>query len=248
MPNYELGDQMSEIGPELPSETVRRNLQFFWLADSSSSMDGVRIAKLNAAIKDALGGVQDSLSDRDDCAMFMRAIRFSTHAEWHVGPDPVSIEDFFWQDLDANGLTSTAEAIHLLCDQLEKDKITGKNFPPVCVLVSDGFYTSSDREYDDAINRLNSLFWGKKAIRLAIGIGEEGIDYAENQLIRFTNHPELGVLNARTPRDLVRYIRYATITVSNSVSTGANIGSLSMEDIPEDDIIGIYDDDDVELF
>lgn len=235
-------------GPELPSETVKRNLQFFWLADCSSSMSGQRISKLNIAIRDALGGVQESLRDRDDCAMMMRAIRFSTGAEWHVGPDPELIEDFFWPDLIANGLTDTAGAIQLLCDQLERDKITGKNYPPVCVLVSDGYHTSGDKAYEDAIARLNSLFWGQKAVRLAIGIGEEDSDYDVAELTKFTNHPELGVLNARTPRDLVKFIRYATITVSQSVSSGANVGQLSKDDIPDDDIIGVDDDDDVDIF
>lgn len=244
-----LGDNtVANSGPALPGETAKRDLQFFWLADCSGSMSGVRIAKLNSAIRDALGGVQDLMKDQAECAMYMRAIKFSTAAEWHVGPDPVAIENFFWPDLEADGLTATARAINLLCDQLEDGKIAGRNFSPVCVLVSDGFCTDTPSDYDRAIARLNSLHWAKNAIRLVIGIGQDEKDYDADQLVKFTNHPELGVLQARTPRDLVRFIKFVSVGSVRKSSSNSNNQPFTPNDIPPDDDLTVPDDGDVITF
>jgi uncharacterized protein YegL len=207
---------------------VKRNLNFFWLVDCSGSMEGQKMATLNQAIQQSIPEVKKALSGYPEVNILMSSIKFSNTAEWHIGPEPVPIEDFFWPELNAGGVTSTAQAINLLIDRLDIEKMGRRAFPPVYILLSDGYCTDTDEKYDAAINKLNSIPWGRKAVRLVIAIGNEG-DYDEDQLLKFTNHKEdAGILKASNPERLVGYIKWA--------STTASLGSIHSLSNPADDI------------
>ncbi len=220
---------MTEAGPVLPMGKVKTTgLEFFWLVDCSGSMVGEKISTLNNAINDVLPDVRDSAANQPQCVMQMRALKFDSMPEWHGERRPV--DQYVWQPLTAGGSTCTARAIQQLCDQLEKDKMPKHAYPPVCVLLSDGYCTDSSEDYASAIERLNNLFWGKNAIRLAIAIGKDG-EYDEAQLNAFQNQ-EMGVLKAYTVRQLVGYIRYATLVGTKS-STIGRIDIGSQGDVPD---------------
>lgn len=203
--------------PNLVGEVAKRNLHFFWLLDNSGSMYGQKIATLNTAINEAVAAVKNALAAHSEINILMSAIKFSDAASWQIGPEPVSIDDFRWQDLAADGCTATSQAINLLCEELAVEKMSRRAVPPVCILVSDGFCTDSPAEYQAAIDRLNKLPWGKKAVRLVIAIGQDS-EYDEAELLKFTNHKEVGVLKAETPEELVNYIKWASTTASLSAS------------------------------
>jgi uncharacterized protein YegL len=213
-------------GPTLDlGEPVKRQLHFFWLVDCSASMRGKKIETLNQAIREAVPAVRMAAESRPVNVM-MRAIKFSTAAQWHVGPDAVPIENFVWQPIEAGGNTSTAKAIDLLCGELAVDKMRKKAVPPVCVLISDGFCTDTEEEFAKAVKKINSIPWGKKAIRLVIAIGDDD-SYDENALLKFCNQPETGVLKADSPEKLVEYIRWAsTIATMTASDTKNNVVTL----------------------
>ena len=212
---------------------VKRDLNFIWLVDCSGSMKGTKIATLNSAISQSIPAVRKALELHSEVNVMMSAIKFSDHAEWHIGPDAVPIQNFIWSDLSAKGITATAKAINLLAEQLDIEKMTRRAYPPVCILLSDGLCTDTPEEYDAAIENLNKLPWGKKAVRLVIAIGSEN-NYDEVELLKFTNHKEIGVLKAESPDTLVDHIKWASVTASVSSSqskskTNAQSGEASAE-------------------
>jgi len=182
-------------------------------------MSGKKIAILNQAIREALQPVRDAVAAHPEVSIMMRAIKFADSAEWHVGPDPVSVEKFVWPELSQAGGTSTAQALRLLAGELTKEKMPPRGYPPVCILVSDGFCTDPPEEYEAAIAEIVRLPWGKRAVRLAIAIGDPA-DYDENQLLKFVSHSEVGVLKADTPQKLINYIRWASVAASVGASVG----------------------------
>ena len=212
-----MSEELLNDGPKLEGEITKRPLQFFWLVDCSGSMRGKKIATLNQAIREAVPEIARALEAHPEVQVMMRAIAFSTDAAWHVGPEAVRLEDFVWPELKAEGYTATASAVELLLQDLDINKMNRRGFPPVCVLLSDGYCTESEEAYEQAIRRLDSAPWGKKAVRLVIAIGD-GSEYDEQALLRFTNHPEVGVLKADTPGKLVEYIKWASVTASVSSS------------------------------
>ncbi len=149
----------------------------------------------------------------------MRAIRFSDTASWHVGPQPVPLERFVWPELSTAGATSTSQAIRLLATELTLEKMPRHGCPPVCILISDGNCTDPAGEYDAAIADLLKLPWGRRAVRLAIGVGDE-TDYDEGELLKFVSHDEIGVLKADTPGKLVHYIIWASVAATVGSSVG----------------------------
>lgn len=214
------------IQPPVPDGTpVKRPLHFFWLADYSGSMTGKKIATLNQAIREALPEVRKAVANHPAVQIMMRAIKFSDNADWHVGPDAVAIEQFAWPELRTAGGTSTSQAIRLLASELTSEKMPRRGYPPVCILISDGLCTDPPEEYTASISELSKLPWGIKAVRLAIAIGDES-DYSEAELLKFVNQPEIGVLKAHSPGELVNYIKWASVSASIASSKGKSKGEV----------------------
>lgn len=215
---------MVDFIPTPEGNIAGRKLHFFWLADCSWSMRGRRMEVLNQAIRDVLPQLRATMRQHPEVQMLMRAITFSHEAKWHVGPEPIPLEDFEWEPLTPDGFTATAQAIRLLAAQLSLDKMPQrKGLPPVCILISDGECTEKKSEYQAAISELEATPWGKKAIRLAIAIGDEK-EYNEGELLQFVSHKEVGVLKAHTAAQLLDYITWGTIeaSVASSQSKGRN--------------------------
>jgi uncharacterized protein YegL len=213
-----------------------KNLRFFWLVDVSGSMIGNKIKAVNRAIREVLPAIK-KLEVDNDLAVFMGTITFGARAEW-LGPDDlVELSQFNWNDIDAiaGDRTSTAQAIELLCSALDVNKIRGRSVPPVCILLSDGYCTDSEEEYNMAIKNLDLHPWGSKAIRLSIGIGERS-NYNKEQLDQFIlprlRDEGVETLPATTPRQLVKYIR----TASTLPAEGAEMNKEDTEDQTVEDI------------
>lgn len=224
--------------------TVKRTLTVFFLLDKSSSMsDGGKIDRLNDAIPVTIEALKQVLDGNPNLRIKMKVIAFSDEADFYVcssgGED---LENFNWKPLIPNGGTSTAQAIQLLCDQLDFEKMPKRGYPPVCVLVSDGYCTDSSSSYDAAIQRLDKEPWGRKAARIVVSIGN---DCDETSLKRFVNkHGQY--INCNDARQIVDSIKLvtvtATITASESKDTPNTDGAI--ESKTEDESDGISADPD----
>ena len=151
----------------------------------------------------------------------MRAIQFSSVASWAVGPESVPLELFEIPELDARGETSTDLAIDLLAAAFSGN-MPKRGLPPVCILVSDG-RCHSHKRYEKSIEGLVSHPWGAKSIRISIGIGTDGNDYDVAELQKFVSHPEIGVLKADSPAQLLEYVRWASVSATSASSIGKSL-------------------------
>jgi len=211
---------MNAPQPTLPDEVAKRPLHFFWIVDGSGSMTGRKIATLNQAIREVLPDIQKITANHPEVQVWMRAIKFSNEAEWHVGPQAVELENFVWSELATQGCTGTAQAIRLLAGELDIEKMPPRGFPPVCILISDGFCTDANEIYDEALAALEAMPWGRRAVRLAIAIGSDESEYDEQQLLKFVNHKDVGLLKAHNPSDLIKYIKWASTAATVGASAG----------------------------
>lgn len=189
-----------------------RPLHFIWIADCSGSMavDG-KIEALNNAIREAIPHMVKVADENPNAELLVRAVSFSDGAQWHIS-QPTPIDEFRWTDLTAGGGTDMGAAFAKVADQLEMPPMSDRALPPVLVLLTDGQATDSVRP---SLQRLQSLPWGKKAVKLAIAIGEDS-DLAVLQ--DFINDPERKPLQANNPEALVRNIKWASTAVLKAVS------------------------------
>jgi uncharacterized protein YegL len=198
-------------------ELATRPLHFIWIADCSGSMatDG-KIQALNNAIREALPLMRTVADDNPNAEVLVRALRFSSGAAWHI-EKPTPVADFKWIDLQAHrGLTDLGYALNMVAEALQIPPMSDRALPPVLVLISDG--QPSD-DYLGGLEALNHQPWGKKAVRIAIAIGE---DADTDVLQQFIGHSELKPLQANNPEALVRHIKWASTAVLKSASSPAS--------------------------
>jgi uncharacterized protein YegL len=194
-------------------EMAKRPLNFFWVVDCSGSMTGEKIAKVNYAIQSTIPDMQQAAADNTNAQLLIQAMKFSTGATWMTS-QPIKVEDYTWTDLTAGGVTELGRAFDLLAGQLTIPPMSERALPPVIVLLSDGQPTD---QYKASLDKLLNLPWGKKAVRIAIAIGN---DADRDVLIEFTGNREL-VLEANNPQALVSMIKWAS-TVAKQVSSPAS--------------------------
>lgn len=197
-------------------ELANRPLHFIWIADCSGSMktDG-KIQALNTAIREAIPHMQKVADENPNAEVLVRAVRFSSGAQWHVS-QPTPVADFKWNDLSADGVTDMGKALTMVADQLKIPPMTDRALPPVLVLISDGQPTD---DFNSGLKALLDLPWGKKAVRIAIAIGE---DADPEVLQKFLANPELKPLQANNPEALVQHIRWVSTAVLKSASSPAS--------------------------
>lgn len=202
--------------PSLPGGPLAtRPLHFVFITDCSGSMGGAKIESLNTAIRDALPHMKDVALGNPNASVLVRALRFSDGAQWHVAA-ATDVSTFEWTNLSAGGLTDMGRALQMLSDVLKSPPMPERALPPVLVLLSDGQPTD---DFNAGLKALMDEPWGKKAVRIAIAIGE---DADLTVLQRFIGHPELKPLVAHNAPDLVRYIRWASTAVLQAASAPAS--------------------------
>ena len=224
-----------ETTPTEGIAVAKRKLNIFFLLDKSGSMSGERIAKLNDAIPRTLDALKTEVQDDNpNLRILINVIEFSSQVKLVTSSGGEELDSYNWRDLTADGYTSTAGAINLLCEQLDLERMPKRGYPPVCVLVSDGYCTDSDRDYDTAIERLNREPWGKKAARIVVSIGS---DIDEDALRRFVNKYG-SYVNCENAEQIVESIRTKTTeaSLSNSESTKPRSDNDTSEDSSTQDI------------
>lgn len=205
-------------------QLASRPLHFFWVVDCSGSMRGEKIESVNYAIRQTIPEMKLASDENPNAQLLIRTLSFSTGATW-INSTPIEIEDFEWEGLAAEGLTDMGKAFSLLSDQLDIPPMSTRALPPVIVLLSDGQPTD---DYKEELDKLKSLPWGKKAVKIAISIGQD----ADNCVLEeFTGNKEL-VLQANNPQALVKMIKWAS-TVAKQVSAPASTPSVESNNILE---------------
>ncbi len=195
-------------------ELASRPLHFFWIVDCSGSMYGEKIGTVNHAIQSTIPEMVSAAENNPNAQLMIRTLKFSTGASW-VTSSPVNVEDFAWDDLEAEGVTDLGKAFELLSAQLTIPPMSDRALPPVLVLLSDGQPTD---DYKKALAELKKLPWGKKAVKIAISIGQDADD---DVLVEFTGNKEL-VLQANNAAALTKMIKWAS-TAASLVSAPASV-------------------------
>lgn len=188
---------------------ANRPLHFFWMVDCSSSMSGDKIGAVNHAIQECIEPMREEAAGNPNAQLYIRTLKFASGASW-VTAEPVPIEEFAWEDVEANGITDLGKAFELLAGQLSMPPMPARALPPVIVLLTDGYPTD---DWKRPLEKLLKMPWGKKAVKVAIAIGK---DADRSVLEAFTGNPE-AVLDAGNPEILTHFIKWAS-TVASTVS------------------------------
>ena len=169
-------------------------------------MYGEKIGTVKNAIQTCIPEMVSAAENNPNAQLLIRTLSFSTGATW-LTTNPVLVEDYAWDDLDAYGVTDMGKAFELLAAQLSIPPMPARALPPVLVLLSDGQPTD---DYKKGLDKLKTMPWFRKAVRIAISIGQDADDEV---LIDFTGNREL-VLQANNATALTKMIKWASTTAS----------------------------------
>ena len=206
-------------------EVPRRTMVLFFVVDTSGSMCGSKIGVVNDAIREVIPEIKDISETNADAQLKVATLTFSTGAEW-VDQMPVSAENFRWTDIDAGGVTDLGEACNCLNEKLSRNAFmsdaTG-SFAPAIFLLSDGEPTDN---YRHGLDKLKQNNWFKKAIKVAIAIGDD----ANKQILsEFTGNIE-AVIDVHTPQALRKWIKFVSVRASEIGSKSSNASSSTNSD------------------
>jgi uncharacterized protein YegL len=175
-------------------------------------MRGEKISILNQAIRTTIPHMREVAANNPHAEVLVRTVAFSDGARWHLTKS-ASIEKFEWEDLEAIGHTDMGKAFQLVAAQMNIPPMSERALPPVLVLLSDGQPTD---DYEQGLQQLMDLPWGKKAVRLAIAIGR---DAETGPLQKFIGNTEIKPLEALNAEALITYIHWVSTAVLKAASS-----------------------------
>lgn len=214
------------VGRRPGGEISTRPLHFIWICDCSSSMAGDKIQALNNAARQTLPLMQQAAETNPNAQVLVRVLTFADGAQWRVS-QPTPLEAFNWVDLSANGLTDMGRALSMVAEQMRTPPMSDRALPPVLVLISDGLPTD---DFSSGLKNLMEQPWGKKAVRIAIAVGQ---DADHDALQKFIGHSELKPLQANNPDALVQRIRWvSTVLKAASAPASQSQASSSGSNVP----------------
>ena len=176
---------------------------------------------MNHAIQECIEPMREEAAGNPNAQLYIHTLKFASGASW-VTAEPVPIEEFAWEDVEANGITDMGKAFELLAGQLSMPPMPDRALPPVIVLLTDGYPTD---DWKRPLEKLLKMPWGKKAVKVAIAIGK---DAERSVLEAFTGNPE-AVLDAGNPEVLTHFIKWASTVasaVSNPTSNPMEVGDV----------------------
>ncbi len=201
-------------------EISRRTMVLFFVVDTSGSMKGVKIGTVNNAINEVIPEIQDISASNADAQIKIATLQFSTGVNW-IDSEPIVADKYRWNYLEANGVTDLGKACLALNEKLSTKAFMSEasgSFAPAIFLMSDGEPTDN---FLDALEVLQKNNWFKKAIKVAIAIGN---DANKNVLASFTGNRD-AVITVNAPTELKKWIQFVSVRASEIGSKSSTISS-----------------------
>jgi uncharacterized protein YegL len=185
-----------------------RPLPVIILADTSGSMsvEG-KIEALNASIKEMMSTFSEE--GRRQAEIQLALITFGGPKAEMYEPLIPAHEKIDFKPMVASGPTPMGGAFEIVTALLEdQERIPSRAYRPVLVLLSDGHPTD---DWKVAFEKLCNSDRAKKATRFAMAIGS---DADESMLNDFVNDDEAPVFKAHQARDIHRFFKAITMSVT----------------------------------
>lgn len=199
------------------TETPRKALPIFYLLDTSGSMAGTPIGTLNSAMGETMETLKDVAKDNADAILKIGVLEFNTNVKWMNDKGLEDAEDFFYEDLEAGGMTSMGAALKELDSKLSRHKFLDNaagNLMPVIIVMSDGY---ANDDYKKELDKIRNNRWFKRATKIAFAIGDD----ADLKMLAEVVGDAEAVIRTSDMKMFAKMIKFVSVTASMLVSTSA---------------------------
>ncbi len=215
-----------------PIAPARKILPIIYVIDTSGSMAYDRIESVNQAMYQTVDVMKDIAHREPNAEIKIGILTFASGAEWRTKdatgkPSLIYMEDFYWNDLEAGGLTDIGDALNELHDKMSRysffsDEVGYKM--PVIIFLSDGEPTDDWEGALESIRDNNK--WFRYSTKICMAVGE---DANEDILARIAGRPDgrpnseavIKITDTDTLKKLIRVVS-ATASKIGSVSRTNN--------------------------
>lgn len=195
---------------------ARKLLPIIYVLDTSGSMSGDRISSVNEAMHETVDVLRDVSKNNPSAELKIGVLKFDSGAQWVTQNGLVYLEDYFWNDLTAGGLTDFGSALSELDKKLSRSGFLDSDVGykvPVIIFMSDGFPTD---DWQSALEHANaSNKWFRVSTKISIAVG----DQADKDVLACIagrngqpNHE--AVISVNDMESLKKLIRVVSVTAS----------------------------------
>ena len=197
-----------------PQGLARRILPVFYVLDTSGSMQGDAIERLNSAMEETSLVLRELAAHNGDAQVKIAVLSFNSEVKWMQPRGPEDLEDFVWQPLEAGGMTYMGAAVRELNSKLNDRAFlrsaTG-SLAPVIVFMSDGY---PNDDYMAALDEAQENPMFRNATRIGFAIGRS----CDVQMLeKITGDPD-AVVRTSDLQELAELIRFVSETATSMAS------------------------------
>ena len=98
----------------------RKQLPIIFIIDVSGGMSGDRIATVNETMFESLCLLQEVSEYNPDAEIKVGVLKFSSGAQWVTHSGLASLEDLYWNDLQAGGVSDLGAALKELDKKMSR--------------------------------------------------------------------------------------------------------------------------------
>ena len=154
---------------------ARKILPIIYVIDTSGSMAGTRIAAVNQAMSETTQVLKEVSTENPTAELKIGVLQFASGASWVTDEDElVFMDDFFWNDLTAGGITDLGAALNELHKRLSRSAFFNSEVGykvPVLIFMSDGGPTD---DYKTALKKISdNNRWFKVSTKICLAIDED---------------------------------------------------------------------------
>lgn len=185
------------------------------LLDVSYSMQGEKMDKLNAAVKEMIKDFANA--EKNEIEILVSVITFGSEVLLHT--PYTSAKDIEWKDLQVTGMTPMGNAFAMAKAMIEDKETTPSTaYRPTLVLVSDGAPTD---DWEQPLRKLVNEGRSQKCDRMAMAIGSEASNVVLNEFITGTDY---SVFTAEDASKIQEFFKFVTMSVTTRTqSQNANV-------------------------
>ena len=235
---------------------TKKHLRIIMIVDRSGSMVGEPIAQVNAA----MGPLKKKLckaAEENNVEVEIKVIVFNDKAHCVVGSESSweKLGNFTWQEISAEGGTSTPKALKIANESLRLDgeEKVAHMLAPVVILLTDGACNPDEiRAYKNEIERMKGKLSGntgkEKVIRIGISVGADEKDKME-QIADFASIGKLNdedaplIFKVDHAEKLATVINWVTVTSLHASMLPGQDDAFDMGDVEDMDEEWITEED-----
>lgn len=228
--------------PSVKGVVLKKVLPIIYVVDVSGSMMGDKIATVNEAMHESMNVLKEVSEDNADADIKVGVLKFSSGAQWVTKTGLVSLEDFYWNDLQATGVTDLGMALNELNEKMTRSSwlVSETGFClPVFIFMSDGGPTDNWQKAFANISSTNR--WFKEGRKIAIAIGDE----ADEDVLKELTGTVEAVIKPKNLAELKSLIVAVSASASLLAGQSRMVGDEAKgEDILKDAQEKVYGEDD----